>query len=464
MYKEFYGLSEDPFQISPDPRFLYMSDQHREAYAHLTYALNKSKGFTIITGDAGTGKTTLILMMLARLDGHTRTAHLFNPKLSTRDFLHYICRDLGLKTEGLTTKGELLTLLHKFLLECYARKERVVLIIDEAQTLSPVLLEEVRLLTNLETPTSKLLQVILLGQPELEKVLSEPRFRQLRQRISVRYHLDPLNLDQTNGYIEHRLKVAGNKGARIFEPEAVRLIWKFSRGIPRVINTLCDAALVIGHATSRKVIDGQTAKETIRDMGYLRPKARTFFSRPVFLYAVSGIVLAGALGLGTLMVWKRVQGVPPATAVEKAVVPEKTIAVRKNVALASLARQHYGLVNPTVLDILLEHNPHITDVNRIPADEPIEVPPLTDEQFLGRDPDGTYHLYLGTFDDQQSIQSLTKHPLLQGKTLKTTLRSASGDTPWYRLTASGFPSKKDALKVLASLREQGLMPPVTASP
>ena len=185
MYNEFYGFSEDPFQIDPDLRFLYMSEQHREAFAHLTYALNKSKGFTVITGEAGTGKTTLIQMMLTRLDGHTRMAHLFNPKLSTRDFMKYICEDLGLNTEGLTSKGELLTLLHKFLLECYARKERVVLIVDEAQTLSPTLLEEVRLLTNLETPRSKLLQVILLGQPELDKILSEQRFISTVQIIKV---------------------------------------------------------------------------------------------------------------------------------------------------------------------------------------------------------------------------------------------------------------------------------------
>ena len=157
----------------------------------------------------GTGKTTLIQMLLSRLDGHTRTAHLFNPKLSTRDFLKFICNDLGLKTDDLTTKGELLTLLHSFLLECYARKERVVLIIDEAQTLSPKLLEEVRLLTNLETPKSKLLQVILMGQPELDTILADQRFRQLKQRISVRYHLKPLNRGETREYIEKRLKVAG---------------------------------------------------------------------------------------------------------------------------------------------------------------------------------------------------------------------------------------------------------------
>jgi len=464
MYKEFYGFSEDPFQITPDPRFLYMSEQHREAYAHLSYALNKSKGFTVITGEAGTGKTTLIQMMLARLDGHTRTAHLYNPKLSTLDFLKYICHDLGLKTEGLTMKGELLTLLNSFLLECYSRKDRVVLIIDEAQTLSRNLLEEVRLLTNLETPKSKLLQVILMGQPELEKVLAEPRFRQLRQRISVRYHLNPLNRNQTGEYIERRLKVAGSRGARIFEPEAVRLIWKFSKGIPRVINTLCDGALVIGHATSRKVIDGKIAKETIRDMGYLRPKSGTFFHRPAILYAVSGVVLAGALGLGTLMVWKQVQGVPPATAIEKAVEPVKTFTMKKNVTLMFLAQQHYGLANPTVLDILLKHNPQITDMNRIRADEPIEVPPLTDEQFLGTDPEGRYQIYLGTFDDQRSIQTLREHPLLQGKTFKTALREVSSDVAWYRLTAGGFQSREDALQVLSSLKQQGVLPAFAASP
>jgi general secretion pathway protein A len=458
MYKKFYGLSEDPFQITPDPRFLYMSDQHREAYAHLTYALNKSKGFTVITGEAGTGKTTLILMMLARLGGHTRTAYLFNPKLSARDLLQYICRDLGLKTEGLTTKGELLMLLHNFLLECYARKERVVLIIDEAQTLSPNLLEEVRLLTNLETPQSKLLQVILMGQPELDKILSQPRFQQLRQRISVRYHLSPLNRSQTGDYIEKRLMVAGSRGERIFEPGAVRLIWKFSRGIPRVINTLCDSALVIGHATSQNVIGSKIAKEAIRDMGYLRPKFGRIVPRQAFLYAVSGVVLAAALGLGTFMVWKQLRGVSPATAVEKAVEPSNSFTVKKSLTLSSLARQHYGIANPTVLDFLLTHNPHITDMSRIAADEPVEVPPLTEEMFLGVDPDGKHYIYLGTFDDEQSIQSLRNHPLLQGKTLKATPRSVSGDIAWYRLTAGGFQSREDALQVLRSLKQQGALP------
>jgi general secretion pathway protein A len=298
MYEQFYGLKEKPFEITPDPRFLYMSEQHREAYAHLTYALNETKGFTVITGEVGTGKTTLIQMLLARLDGHTRTAHLFNPKLSTRDFLNYICHDLGLKTEGLTTKGELLTLLHSFLLECYARKERVVLIIDEAQTLSPKLLEEVRLLTNLETPKSKLLQVILMGQPELDKILADQRFRQLRQRISVRYHLKPLNRDETMEYIEKRLKVAGARDCHLFDDGAVREIWKRSNGVPRVINVLCDNALVTGYVEEKRPIDRRIIRDVARDMD--GPAA---VIKPVWSYVFASVVFLIVVGI--LFFWVR---------------------------------------------------------------------------------------------------------------------------------------------------------------
>ena len=308
MYEQFYALKEKPFEITPDPRFLYMSEQHREAYAHLTYALNETKGFTVITGEVGTGKTTLIQMLLARLDGHTRTAHLFNPKLSTRDFLSYICHDLGLKTEGLTTKGELLTLLHSFLLECYARKERVVLIIDEAQTLSPKLLEEVRLLTNLETPKSKLLQVILMGQPELDKILADQRFRQLRQRISVRYHLKPLNRNETREYIEKRLKVAGARDCYLFDDGAIREIWKRSNGVPRIINVLCDNALVTGYVEEKRPIDKRIIRDVARDMD--GPAAVT---RPAWSYVFASVVFLIVMGILVFWVKEASHGDLPST-------------------------------------------------------------------------------------------------------------------------------------------------------
>jgi general secretion pathway protein A len=294
MYEQYYGLKQKPFDITPDPRFLYMSEQHREAYAHLTYALNESKGFTVITGEVGTGKTTLIQMLLSRLDGHTRTAHLFNPKLSTRDFLKYICHDLGLKTEGLTTKGELLTLLHNFLLECYARKERVILIIDEAQTLSANLLEEVRLLTNLETPKSKLLQVILMGQPELDKILADQRFRQLKQRISVRYYLKPLNRKETKEYIEKRLKVAGARDCNLFEDSAIREIHRRSNGIPRLINVLCDNALVTGFVEEKPIIDKGIIREVAKDM-----EGPALGQRPIWNYVFFFMIVI----VGILFFW-----------------------------------------------------------------------------------------------------------------------------------------------------------------
>ena len=464
MYKEYYGLSEDPFHISPNPRFLYMSDQHRAAYAHLMYAISESKGFAVITGEAGTGKTTLIQTMLTRVDGHTRTAHLYNPRLSTTDFLKFICEDLGLKTDGRTTKGELLILLHNFLIECYARRERVVLVIDEAQALSHRLLEEVRLLTNLETPKGKLMQVILMGQPELGKVLSEYRFRQLTQRINIRYHIEPLDLDQVRAYIEHRLKVAGYKGESIFTPAAVRMFWKFSKGIPRIINTLCDGAMIIACSREQRIVDEGIARQAIRDMGYLKPKTVSLFRRQALLYAVTGVLLAGVLGIGALAVFKQGAALPPAPVAEKAVAPAPPPIVKKNITLASLARQHYGFANPTILDILLLHNRNITDINRVPADETIEVPPLTDEQFFGTDTDGRPTLYLGTFENEQAIQMLRNHPLLLGETLRTTLREVSSDTHWYSLTAAGFKTKQDAEKVFRSLKEKGALPAFAAQP
>ncbi len=292
MYRKFYALKEKPFEITPDPRYLYLSETHREALAHLTYALNEAKGFTVVTGEVGTGKTTLVQMLLSRLDSHTRIAHLFNPKLGIRDFFKYICQDFGLKTDGLTTKGEFLTLLHSFLMECYARQERVVLIVDEAQTLSPALLEEVRLLTNLETPKSKLLQVILLGQPELDRTLARSEFRQLKQRISLRFNLKPLNRRETGEYIVRRLKAAGARNTDLFDESAVKEIFRYTKGIPRLINVICDNSLMTGFVYEKHRIGREIVRDVIRDM---EGPAERLGWKAVFLPAVVILILAGAL-------------------------------------------------------------------------------------------------------------------------------------------------------------------------
>jgi len=297
MYNQFYGLKDKPFEITPDPRYLYLSESHREALAHLTYALNESKGFTVITGEVGTGKTTLVQMLLSRLDSHTRIAHLFNPKLGTRDFFKYICQDFGLRTDGFSTKGEFLTLLHSFLMECYARRERVVLIVDEAQTLSPALLEEVRLLTNLETPKAKLLQVILLGQPELDTTLARNEFRQLKQRISLRFNLKPLNRMETAEYIARRLKTAGARNTALFDDEAIKEIYQYSKGIPRLINVICDNALMSGYVYEKRRIDRGIIREVTKDLD--GPSSRkvwktwkALFMSTIFIGIMVGVILA----------------------------------------------------------------------------------------------------------------------------------------------------------------------------
>jgi len=300
MYRKFYGLTEKPFEITPDPRFLYLSENHKEALAHLTYAVKERKGFTVITGEVGTGKTTLIQTLLSRLDGNTRTAYLFNPKLGATDFLHYICEDLGLKGQK-RSKGRYIAALHNFLMSCYARNENVVLIIDEAHTLDPELLEEVRLLTNLETPKSKLLQVILMGQPELNDTLNRPEFRQLKQRVSLRYHMQPLDKEETREYIKKRMRMAGAFDHDVFTPKAFKEIYEYSRGIPRLINIVCDNALLTGYAADQKVIGKSIVHEVINHLDgvSLEKKRGKFAPLKVIPIVVLGLVVF--VILGTLM-------------------------------------------------------------------------------------------------------------------------------------------------------------------
>lgn len=266
MYEQFYGLNQNPFNVTPNPEFIFLGRHHREALAQLLYGVREKKGFIVITGEVGTGKTTLIHYLLDKMEGnnHTKTAFLFNPKLTTHDFIQYILKDLGVRVQG-QTKGEYLHNLHRYLLNAYRKDERVVLIVDEAHGLNPELLEEIRLLSNLETSKSKLLQIVLVGQPELDKTLSQPEFRQLRQRINLRYHLIPLSEEETKEYIEKRLRIAGAQ-APIFTDQAIWEIYRKSGGIPRLINILCDNALLNGFALDQKQVDKKSVHEVSADL------------------------------------------------------------------------------------------------------------------------------------------------------------------------------------------------------
>jgi general secretion pathway protein A len=260
MYAEFYGLRELPFALTPDPRFIYFTPSHTEVMANLHYGIESGKGLVVVTGEVGTGKTTILRWMMQRLDRTVLVAYIFNPRLSVPEFYQHIA--VLLDVQKWETKSELLMELGRGLESRHSRGLRTVLIIDEAQGLSPHVLEEIRLLSNFESDTAKQLQIVLTGQPELREVLNDPDLRQLKQRIALRCVIKPLpNIEETERYITSRLLVAGAERTTIFSPAAIDYIFRCSDGIPRTINNLCDNALLAGYAAGESTIDRSIVEE-----------------------------------------------------------------------------------------------------------------------------------------------------------------------------------------------------------
>jgi type II secretory pathway predicted ATPase ExeA len=271
MYKKFFGLRENPFNVNPDPRFLYQTPEIEEALACLIYGVQRRRGFILLTGEVGTGKTTLLNKFMEHLRGErVTTAFIFNPRLSVDQFLQFMMADFGIPSES-TMKSQTLLQLNQWLLERYRDGETAVLIVDEAQNLTLEVLEEIRLLTNLETSTEKLLQIVLSGQPELESLLKQPALRQLRQRITLRCRMRPLNREATHGYISERLRTAGANGDAVFEPAAVEAVFQLSGGIPRVINLLCEHALINAFAEDQRPVVAETIHTVAREFELPNP-------------------------------------------------------------------------------------------------------------------------------------------------------------------------------------------------
>jgi general secretion pathway protein A len=263
MYVPFFGLSREPFSIAPDPRFLFMSERHREALAHLLYGVRGGGGFVLLTGEIGAGKTTVGRCFLEQLPGHCAVAYIFNPKLSVVELLQTVCAEFGLPVApGEASIKSHVDALNRFLLEAHAQGRQALLVIDEAQSLSAEVLEQLRLLTNLETAERKLLQIILIGQPELRDMLAQPGLEQLAQRVIARYHLGPLSREESAQYVAHRLAVAGpdgrTGGAALFDPAALSALHRLAAGVPRRINLLADRALLGAYAQGRRRVDRRT--------------------------------------------------------------------------------------------------------------------------------------------------------------------------------------------------------------
>lgn len=268
MYKEFYRLRLNPFEMTPDPSFLFLTRRHQEALMALYYGVHRRKGFVVLTGDVGTGKTLLIRCLLRMLkDSEIACAYVFNSRLSTLDFLHYVATEFGLAVSG-KTKGEVLQDLRKHLIERHQKNLTNMIVVDDAQGLSIKLLEEIRLLTNLETEQEKLLQILLVGQPELDEKLDSFELRQLKQRIALRSHLEPLDLEETGGYIRHRLQLAGApaEACDLFAEETIARIYRHSRGVARLINTVCESALVTAFARQLTSVPPEIIDEVAHDL------------------------------------------------------------------------------------------------------------------------------------------------------------------------------------------------------
>lgn len=300
MYLNFYGLKEKPFNPTPDPKFLYLTPGHREALAQLVYGVREHKGFIVLTGEVGTGKTTLLKTLLTRLDGNTAVAFVFNSTLPFDELLEYMLHDFGIAKAG-ETRVERLVTLNNFLIERRRAGQNTVVIFDEAQNLDAATLERVRLLSNFETATDKLLQILLVGQPELGTKLALPELRQLRQRVGLRCAIPPLRPEETRDYIRSRLRIAGAQDLNLFTERAVRRITEHAGGIPRVINMVCDHCLLIGYADQTRRIDADIVGRAIKyleegELPLRRAKRRGVEGVRVLRWAL-GAVAAGAVGV-----------------------------------------------------------------------------------------------------------------------------------------------------------------------
>ncbi len=493
MYHRFYGLSESPFSLTPDPKYLFLSDAHREALASVIYGVEERKGFVLILGEVGTGKTTLVRHVLGRLDDGVRVVYIFNTILDPEELLQLVLRDLEVPAPP-RRRIEMLEALNDYLIRAAEAGHCVVLIIDEAQSLPPEVLEELRMLSNLETARSKLLQVVLIGQPELAGKLARPGLRQLRQRIGLIAELRPLTYRETARYIDHRLAVAGYASDALFTRLAVWKIYRASRGIPRLVNVVCDKALVLGYAADARRIGWSIVSQVVRDWRVFRiapvPRARSLSRREEAGVRAGGgrgvrlaSVLAGLIALPALVFLASGHrptpaGSPPREARESTPSPaaaaparvperaaasaapprpiapaavEREVTVKTGDTLGGVVASEYGRRDPGLLDLIRLANPGFEDLDRIRVGQRLVLPrpPVT----FRREGGGGYVLHLATLEsaDSPELERLRRSVADRGRQLSVTpVPLASGWTV-YRATVGSFADPREARAFYQSL-------------
>ncbi len=509
MYNDFYGFSENPFDLIPDPKFLYLTWSHREALASMTHGIKNRNGFISLTGNVGSGKTSLIHSLLDNLGEKVKSVHLVHTTLTFNELLRTILSELHLAIEKEETT-DLLHQLTQYLLQISSRDEMLLIIIDEAQDLPSEVLKDFERLIPLG---SKGMKLIFVGQPGFEDKLNSEGFKPLNQSVEIRRQIRGFDDEESAKYIEHRLKLVGKNSSEIFSPEAISLICRYSRGIPRVINTLCDNALLTGFRLSQKKIDADTVRGAIKNLE--GPASRKTILSPATVASMAGtfhalpsrmsfflkkrfMLIPLALLCFAVIIFVAYKNLPPRSAeireIKSLKIPEvgpnpspapavspkpvsakppsslpvatpgreyslkKIVGVKKGQTISQLAHEYYGMVNLTLIDLLLELNPAITNVHLILVDQEIKIPNLTEALLLIRSPDQTYEIHAGTFDASDAAKFYADERISKGRKVEVLPRKVSPRDTWHRVVIGNFGNKEEALKMVYLLKEKGLLP------
>jgi type II secretory pathway predicted ATPase ExeA len=515
-YIKFYGFLEDPFDISPDPKFFFPSEGHNEALASLLYGINSKKGFILILGEDGIGKTTLIHHLLSRLDEKVTTLLFPRSDLPFQQILKEMLLRLHLPL-GLETKGSMIHELYHHLIHSLELDETVTVIIDEAENIGLDVIEEVRLLANLETSTSKLLQIVLVGQQGLREKLRSDIIRQIKQRIVISCEINPLTEEESMRYIDHRLKIVGSRSSEVFSDEALSLICRYAEGVPLAINTFCHNALSVAFFRSEKKVSPDTVKKIRNETGIMTAEnarilasgfKRSLPHKIAYVLPVL-VILATALFVGrsywqplfhaqepketvilrvieeqakeaipevqTQDATAKISDIPdsgsltaapetphtpaspPATAnrshVEGHV--KEIIEVKQGATLYSIAYRYYKMADETFIDHILQFNPEITNPNLILVNQKIKIPEMTESSLIVRNSERVYKVHMRTFRNQKIADQYRRDAASMGKEIEIVPWKVSREETWYRVMVGPFATQEDGLIFIKGMKKRG---------